>query len=169
MSWIPAAIKIGSKIFSSISGNKASAASRYANAARMRLMALKNARERRQLIRQSYIARAQVAAGAGAADGDGGLAATPVLGSLYSILGQQQTELDFLTRAGQLETEVAKWGGAADAATQQGNMFSAFGNIVDYAGSKFPMGGTDTTATGTSIDTGTIFDNPSGGSTEGYS
>lgn len=145
MAWVAAAFQIGSQVAGLGESAKASRRMKFANAFRAKATALKNFRERRQLVREAYVKRAEIVAGAAASDGDLGLSSTPVLNSLFSVLGRQQQELDFLARFGELDVKAAKYGAGSDSAQAQAGLFAGLGNVVGAVNQSFPnlFGGGD--------------------------
>jgi hypothetical protein len=126
---IAAGLSIGSTILGARQSRKASKAASAAAQDRSRIVALENARERRNAIRQYRMARAQNIAGGVAAGGQGALQSSAIQGENVSLGRQLQFNMDFIGRANKLNESATASEVRSNRAAGRGALFGAIANV----------------------------------------
>lgn len=127
---IAAGLSIGSTILGARASRRASRDARAAAEDRSRIVAMENARERREALREFRMARARNIAGGVAAGGVGAMTSSPVMGETQALGSQLRFNMAFTERASELNeaatrSEIRSARRAGQAAT-----WGAVGNIA---------------------------------------
>ena len=142
---IAAGLSIGSTLLGARSSRRANRDARAAAQDRSRIVAMENARERREALREFRMARAQNVAGGVAAGGVGAMTSSAVMGETQALGSQLRFNMDYTRRANELnesatrseirsvrrQGQAATWGAVSNIA---GQFAQATGGYTALAG-----------------------------------